>query len=194
TRVDTIFGCTAVFLAPDHPLVEELLANSKEPTRLREEVERIKFSSVRARVEVNMAKLGADTGFAARNPYNGEAVPIWLANFVLMEYGTGAIMAVPSHDERDYEFCSEYRLPIRTVIVPEGTGADAELSGPLHAMVDYGRLVGSGPYTGLTSEEAIKRMTCDAEARGFGKGTVQYRIKDWGISRQRYWGTPIPMI
>src|SRR5271157_993409 len=194
TRVDTIFGCTAVFVAPDHPLVEELLDNSKEPRRLREEVERIKSSSVRARVEVDMAKLGADTGFMARNPYNGEEVPIWLANFVLMEYGTGAIMAVPAHDERDYEFCSEYGLPIRTVIVPEGTSPETEVTTPLHAMVDYGRLVASGPYNGLTSEEAIQRMTRDAEAKGFGKGTVQYRIKDWGISRQRYWGTPIPMI
>src|SRR5271157_609644 len=158
TRVDTIFGCTAVFVAPDHPLVEELLDNSKEPRRL------------------------------------GEEVPIWLANFVLMEYGTGAIMAVPAHDERDYEFCSEYGLPIRTVIVPEGTSPETEVTTPLHAMVDYGRLVASGPYNGLTSEEAIQRMTRDAEAKGFGKGTVQYRIKDWGISRQRYWGTPIPMI
>jgi leucyl-tRNA synthetase len=194
TRVDTIFGCSAVIMAPEHPLVEELVANSKEPTRLREEVERIKSSSVRARVELNLDKLGADTGFMARNPYNGEHVPIWLANFVLMEYGTGAIMAVPAHDERDFEFCTEYRLPIRTVIVPEGTSAVADTSSPLRAMLDYGRLVASGPYTGLTSEEAIERMTRGAEARGFGKGTVQYRIKDWGISRQRYWGTPIPMI
>src|SRR5208282_1073998 len=193
TRVDTIFGCSAVFVAPEHPLVEEMLANSKEPTRLREEVERMKASSVRARVEVNLDKLGADTNFTARNPYNGEEVPIWLANFVLMDYGTGAIMAVPAHDERDFEFCSEYRLPIRTVIVPEGTPPDAEAT-TFRAMVDYGRLVASGPYTGLTSEEAIERMTRDAEAKGFGKGTVQYRIKDWGISRQRYWGTPIPMI
>ena len=194
TRVDTIFGCTAVFLAPDHPLVEMLLANSKEPTRLRAEVERIKFSSIRARVETDLAKVGADTGFTARNPYNGESVPIWLANFVLMEYGTGAIMAVPAHDERDYEFCTGYGLPVRTVIVPEGAAPDAEANAPLHAMVDYGRLVDSGPYTGLRSEEAIVRMTRDAEGKGFGKGTVQYRIKDWGISRQRYWGTPIPMI
>ena len=194
TRVDTIFGCSAVFLAPEHPLVEALVANSKEPTRLREEVERIKSSSVRARVEVNMDKLGADTGFTARNPYNGEKVPIWLANFVLMEYGTGAVMAVPAHDERDFEFCAEYGLPIRTVIVPEGTPPEAQVTTPLRAMVDYGRLVASGPYTGLTSEEGIARMTHDAEAKEFGTGTVQYRIKDWGISRQRYWGTPIPMI
>jgi leucyl-tRNA synthetase len=194
TRVDTIFGCTAVFLAPDHPLVGELLASSHDPTRLRAEVERIKSSSVRARVEVNLEKLGADTGFTARNPYNGEEVPIWLANFVLMEYGTGAIMAVPAHDERDFEFCSTYGLPIRTVIVPKGTPAGAEAAPPASSMVDYGHLVASGAYSGLTSEEAIERMTRDAEAKGFGQGTVQYRIKDWGISRQRYWGTPIPMI
>ncbi len=193
TRVDTIFGCSAVFVAPEHPLVNDLLENSKEPTRLRAEVERLKASSVRTRVEVNMAKVGADTGFTARNPYNGEEVPIWIANFVLMDYGTGAVMAVPAHDERDFEFCSGYGLPIRTVIVPEGTPREAEVT-PLHATVEYGRLVASGPYTGLTSEQAIKRMTEDAEAKGFGKGTVQYRIKDWGISRQRYWGTPIPMI
>ncbi len=193
TRVNTIFGCRAVFLAPDHPLVEELIANSKEPTRLRDEVERIKFSSIRARANVDTTKVGADTGFTARNPYNGEQVPVWLANFVLMEYGTGAIMAVPAHDERDFEFCAEYGLPMRTVIVPEGV-TEAPTTSPLRAMVDYGRLVNSGPYTGLTSQEAIKRMTRDAEEKGFGEGTVQYRIKDWGISRQRYWGTPIPMI
>jgi leucyl-tRNA synthetase len=194
TRVDTIFGCTAVFMAPEHPLVEELVAASKEPTRLREDVERIKASSVRARVEVNLDKLGADTGFTARNPYNGEAVPIWLANFVLMEYGTGAIMAVPAHDERDFEFCTAYRLPIRTVIVPEGTDPATWADQPLKAMVEYGRLVASGPYTGLASAEAIERMTHDAETKGFGEGTIQYRLKDWGISRQRYWGTPIPMV
>jgi leucyl-tRNA synthetase len=194
TRVDTIFGCTAVFLAPQHPLVGELVASSKEPTRLREDVERIKSSAVRARVDLNLDKLGVDSGFTARNPYNGEAVPIWLANFVLMEYGTGAVMAVPAHDERDFEFCTAYRLPIRTVIVPEGTDSAAWADQPLKAMVEYGRLVASGPYSGLASAEAIERMTRDAEAKGFGQGTIQYRIKDWGISRQRYWGTPIPMV
>ena len=193
TRVDTIFGCSAVFLAPEHPLVQELIVNSKDPARLREEAERIKSASVRARVDVENTKVGANTGFTARNPYNDEEVPIWLANFVLMDYGTGAIMAVPAHDERDFEFCSEYGLPMRAVIVPEGTALPSG-GAPAQAMVEYGRLVASGPYTGLVSKEAIERMTRDAEAKGFGKGTVQYRIKDWGISRQRYWGTPIPMI
>lgn len=194
TRVDTIFGCTAVFLAAEHPLVGKLIARSKSLERLREEAERIKASAVRARVEVNLEKQGFDTGFKARNPYNGEEVPIWLANFVLMEYGTGAVMAVPAHDQRDFEFCSAYGLPIRTVIVPLGEEGWTQGSALTAAYVDYGRLVNSGPYSGFTSEEAIERMTRDAEGQGFGKGTVQYRLKDWGISRQRYWGTPIPIV
>jgi len=191
TRLDTIFGCTAVLMAPEHPLVEKMIAASKAPETLQREVERIKSSAVRARVEVNQVKDGAPTGFTARNPYNGETVPIWLANFVLMEYGTGALMAVPAHDQRDFEFCTTFGLPIRTVIVPKDGGPQVKLEA---AFTDYGKLVNSGPYTGLTSERAIERMTKDAEADGFGKGTVQYRIKDWGISRQRYWGTPIPMV
>ncbi len=108
-----------------------------------------------------------------------------------MEYGTGAVMAVPAHDQRDFEFCTTFNLPIRTVIVPEDGEPQVKLEA---AFAEYGKLVDSGPYTGLTSEQAIERMTRDAEAKGFGKGTIQYRIKDWGISRQRYWGTPIPMI
>ncbi len=207
TRVDTIYGCTAVFLAPDHPLVEKLIVRSPWPEKLRAEAERIRASVVRARVEVNLEKQGADTGFKARNPYNGEEVPIWLANFVLMEYGTGAVMAVPAHDQRDFEFCRAYGLPVRTVIVPKdsagpaggragGGAAAANAASPAlaAAFTEYGRLVESGPYSGLVSEEAIARMTRDAEQKGFGKGTVQYRLKDWGISRQRYWGTPIPII
>jgi leucyl-tRNA synthetase len=194
TRVDTIYGCTAVFLAPEHPIVQRLIARSKSRDKLKEETERIKASAVRARVEVNLEKQGVDAGFTARNPYNGESVPIWVANFVLMEYGTGAVMAVPAHDQRDFEFCSAYGLPIRTVIVPADHQGEAHRPAPTQAYIDYGRLVNSGPYTGLTSERAIEQMTKDAEARGFGKGTVQYRIRDWGISRQRYWGTPIPIV
>jgi leucyl-tRNA synthetase len=194
TRVDTIFGCTAVFLAPEHPLVEKLVACSNSPERLRQEVERIKASAVRARVEVNLEKVGVDTGFRARNPYSGETVPIWIANFVLMEYGTGAVMAVPAHDQRDFEFCSEYGLPIRTVIVPEDSSGHVPTSAPKEAFVEYGKLVNSGDYSHFSSTQAILRMTQDAEEKGFGRLTVQYRLKDWGISRQRYWGTPIPVI
>ena len=194
TRVDTIFGCTAVFLAPEHPLVEKLVAGSSSPQKLRQEVERIRASAVRARVEVNLEKLGVATGFGARNPFSGEVVPIWIANFVLMEYGTGAVMAVPAHDQRDFEFCSTFGLPIRTVIVPEDSSPHAPASMPKEAYVEYGKLVNSGDYSGFSSTQAILRMTQDAEEKGFGRLTVQYRLKDWGISRQRYWGTPIPII
>ena len=194
TRVDTIFGCTAVFLAPEHPLVEKLVAGSNSPQKLRQEVERIKASAVRARVEVNLEKLGVDTGFGARNPFSGETVPIWVANFVLMEYGTGAVMAVPAHDQRDFEFCSTFGLPIRTVIVPQDSSGHALASTPREAYVEYGKLVNSGDYSNFSSTQAILRMTQDAEEKGFGRLTVQYRLKDWGISRQRYWGTPIPII
>ena len=191
TRVDTIFGCTVVFVAAEHPLLPRMIAASKEPEKLRREVERIRQSAIRQRVEVNLEKDGVATGFTARNPYNGEQVPIWVANFVLTEYGTGAVMAVPAHDQRDFEFCTTFNLPIRTVIVPKDGEPQVKLKA---AFTDYGKLINSGPYTGLTSEEAKERMTQDAEAAGFGKGTIQYRIKDWGISRQRYWGTPIPMV
>jgi leucyl-tRNA synthetase len=194
TRVDTIFGCTAVFLAAEHPLVEKLIARSDSPEKLRREVERIKASAVRARVELNLEKAGIDTGFRARNPFNGETVPIWIANFVLMEYGTGAVMAVPAHDQRDFEFCSAYGLPIRTVIVPEDASGHPPASAPKQAYTEYGKLVNSGDYSHFSSTQAILRMTQDAEEKGFARLTVQYRLKDWGISRQRYWGTPIPII
>ena len=204
TRIDTIFGCTAVFLAPDHPLVEKFVAVSASPDALRSEVQRIKASSVQARLEANPKKEGAPTGFTARNPFNGESVPVWIANFVLTGYGTGAVMAVPAHDQRDFEFCSAYGLPIRTVIVPAGvilssqggnpSGEGGSSPAPTAAFTGEGVLVVSGAYSGLGSEEGRARMTRDAEAQGFGKSTIQYRLKDWGVSRQRYWGTPIPMI
>jgi leucyl-tRNA synthetase len=194
TRVDTIFGCTALILAPEHPAVEKLIQNSKYPDKLRAEAERIKNSALRASVEVILEKLGADTGFQARNPYNGEMVPIWIANFVLMDYGTGALMAVPAHDERDFEFCTTYQLPIRIVIVPRDGSVPEKLEAAYTESGANGKLINSGPYDGLTPEQAIERMTRDAESKGFGKGTVQFRIKDWGISRQRYWGTPIPVV
>jgi leucyl-tRNA synthetase len=192
TRVDTIFGCSAVFIAPEHPLAELLVNRSADPAKLRAEIQRLKASALRARVEVNLEKQGVLTGFTARNPYNGLEVPVWIANFVLLEYGTGAVMAVPAHDQRDFEFALAYGLPIPTVIVPKA--GDPEPATRSEAYTDYGVLVNSGPYTGLTSAEAVERMSADAEAQGFGKRTVQYRLKDWGISRQRYWGTPIPMV
>ena len=195
TRIDTIFGCTALFLAAEHPVIQKLIEASERPEELARDVERIKASSVQARVEADLKKEGAATGFTARNPVSSASVPIWIANFVLMGYGTGAVMAVPAHDERDFEFCSAYGLPIRTVIVPKDappTGATS--SPPREAFTDYGVLVNSGAYSGLSSEDAVTRMTDDAEKAGFGKRRVYFRIRDWGVSRQRYWGTPIPMI
>ena len=200
TRIDTIFGCTALILAADHPLIEKLIVASPSPYNLRRDVERIKSVSTQGRGEAELKKEGVATGFTVRNPFTGESVPVWISNFVLMGYGTGAIMAVPGHDTRDFEFCSVYGLPIRTVIVPDGpeaaiqTARERAQSPPDAPFTDYGILVNSARYDGLRSEVAIERMTADAEAAGFGKGKIYFRLKDWGVSRQRYWGTPIPMI
>ncbi len=187
TRVDTIYGATCVILAPEHPLVAEL-AN----TDLKTQVKRI-IDSRASKGPGDIEKEGLFTGKYAINPYSGENAPIWIGNFVLMGYGTGAIMAVPAHDERDFEFCKQYGLPIRPVIRPKDSEL-ADAAAMTAAFTDDGIVENSGPYSGLASEEARRVMTAKAEAGGFGKAAVTYRIKDWGISRQRYWGTPIPVI
>src|SRR5208283_4051520 len=133
----------------------------------------------------------------ARNPYNGEAVPVWVANYILMDYGTGAIMSVPAHDERDYEFAKKYDLDIRVVIMPrrEGDAPNGDPANPVLPFTETNSLViNSGEFDGMPSQEAIQKMSKYAEKNGFGKATITYRLKDWGISRQRYWGTPIPVI
>jgi leucyl-tRNA synthetase len=140
-------------------------------------------------------KHGINTHRVAVNPFNGEPVPIWVANYILMDYGTGAIMSVPAHDERDYEFARKYKLPIRIVIVPRSVDPEETSVEPVLPFTTMdGTLVNSGPFTGLDCEDAIKKMSGHAEKKDFGKATVTYRLKDWGISRQRYWGTPIPML
>jgi len=187
TRVDTIFGATCVILAPEHPLVEQMV-DSAGRARAKQMVD------ARANKDPgDVEKEGFFTGHYAVNPYSGERVPIWVANFVLMSYGTGAIMAVPAHDQRDFEFCTKYGITNRPVIRP-ADGALADPASLKTAFGDDGIVENSGEFSGLTSEEARRRMTAKAEREGFGQAAVTYRIKDWGVSRQRYWGTPIPVI
>ncbi len=189
TRIDTIYGATFVVLAPEHPLVETFAAMAKDPSGFKAEVQAFKAQDKEARMG---GKEGINTGQFAINPFTGEQVPIWIGNFVLAEYGTGAIMAVPAHDERDFEFAKKYKLPIRIVVRSKETPATAgELT---DATTNYGKLVDSGEYSGAEAPAVMTRMIADAEKRGIGKGEIQYRLKDWGISRQRYWGTPIPML
>ena len=194
TRIDTIHGATFVLLAPEHPLVERFAAErSDDAAEFRARVGRFRSLDRTARLTGQIVKEGVDTGRRAVNPFTGETVPIWVANFVLAEYGTGAVMAVPAHDQRDLEFARKYRLPVRVVVQPrDGGSLDGESLDV--AFADAGRLVDSGEFTGLESGRARKVMTEAAETRGFGRGQVQYRLKDWGISRQRYWGTPIPIV
>jgi leucyl-tRNA synthetase len=192
TRIDTIYGATFVVLAPEHPMVEQFAGESPDPAAFRARVNTFRALDRQARLTGAIEKEGFDTGRKAINPFSGEEVPIWIANFVLAEYGTGAIMAVPAHDERDYEFARKYTLPITIVVRSADTPASADAMAM--ATTNYGRLVNSGGWNGKEAPAVISEMIRDAEARGIGTGEVQYRLKDWGISRQRYWGTPIPVI
>ncbi|RMD59256.1 MAG: leucine--tRNA ligase [Nitrospirae bacterium] len=179
TRQDTLYGATFIALSPDHPYAAKLLNNKEELAHLKSTSD-------------PEEKKGVFTGHYAVNPLSGEEVPIWIANFVLIEYGTGAIMSVPAHDQRDFEFAKKYGLPIKVVIEPEGSELD-----PYRMEEAYegeGILVNSGEFSGLESHEARKKIADFIEERGLGKRKVNYKLRDWGISRQRYWGTPIPVI
>jgi leucyl-tRNA synthetase len=169
-----------VLISPEHPSTRKLVGDDPRAKNM-----------IDARAQQgpgDVVKEGFFTGKYAINPFSGERVPVWVSNFVLMGYGTGAIMSVPAHDERDYEFSKQYGLPITQVIAPVG-GEPVALP-----FTDYGLLVNSGPYSGMSSDEARRVMAAKAEREGFGKAAITYRLKDWGISRQRYWGTPIPVI
>ena len=192
TRLDTIYGATFLLLAPEHPLVDEIATSVSEPEAFLERVRRFRAQDRTARLTGKIEKEGFDTGRRATNPFTGEDVQVWVANFVLGDYGTGAVMGVPAHDQRDFEFAKKYDLPIRVVIQPDGD--DTSSSAFEEAYVGPGRLVASEEFSGLPSTEARALMTQAATDRKIGKSAVQYRLKDWGISRQRYWGTPIPII
>ena len=191
TRVDTIFGATSVQLAPQHPLVAEFTA--ADPA-LKAQVDELLDQQKRAREAGDLGaiqKHGVPTGRQAINPYNGFPVPIWVANYILADYGTGAIMSVPAHDERDFEFANKYALPIVRVIGPAGPTAEEPA---LPFTSEDGLLLNSGDFTGLACADAQILMQTAAAQGGFGEPKVTFRLKDWGVSRQRYWGTPIPMI
>jgi leucyl-tRNA synthetase len=192
TRIDTIYGANFVLLAPEHPLVERFAAESPDPIAFRAKVAAFRAQDRTARMTGEIEKEGFDTGRRVINPFTHAPVPVWIANFVLGEYGTGAVMAVPAHDQRDFEFARKYGLPVTVVIQPEGQMLDGDSLA--EAFTDDGVLVGSGSFSGLHTDEARRTMTAEAAAHGIGGGTIQYRLKDWGVSRQRYWGTPIPIV
>jgi len=204
TRIDTIYGATAVVVSPEHPLLDELMEGSVLKNEIDAFAERARVQRAEhANTMEEEEKEGMNTGILAVNPFNEETVPVWVGNYVLMEYGTGAVMSVPAHDERDYEFAQKYSLPIRRVIerisieqeaIPHDPAQEDQSQAMPHAFTDYGILVNSGDWSGKLSEDALTEMGAHAKQGGFGEPAVTYRIRDWGISRQRFWGAPVPII
>ena len=190
TRPDTVFGVTFMVLAPEHPWVDELIAGVEHEAKVREFIGEVTRQDEISRTAEDTEKLGVFTGRYCVNPLTGDEIPIWLGNYVLMGYGTGAIMAVPAHDQRDFEFAKKYDLPIRQVIAdPETKMPAEELDAAFEA---EGVLVNSGEFSGLDSNTAKERITRYLEANNLGMFKVQYRLRDWLISRQRYWEHPFP--
>ena len=195
TRPDTIFGATFLVLAPEHPLVSRLIETSPDREEISSWIEHVRNQSNLERQSEAEGKDGRFTGRYAINPFNGERIPVWLGNFVLPQYGTGAIMSVPAHDQRDFEFARQFGLPLRVVVrAVDGEPLDPDTMEEAWTAKETGVSVDSGPITDLPTLEAIDRIAQLIEERGLGSRTVRYRLRDWLISRQRYWGTPIPMI
>jgi leucyl-tRNA synthetase len=192
TRQDTIYGATFVSLAVEHPLALDEYAQKNRFEIVEEFVERTKTINQARRGVDEAEKEGVFTGSYCMNPFTQQKIPVYLANFVLMEYGTGAVMAVPAHDQRDFEFARKYALPIRVVIQPEGRELKADQM--TEAYVEDGVMVSSGPFSGLSNKEGREKIAAYLEERGWGKKDIRYRLRDWGISRQRYWGAPIPIL
>jgi leucyl-tRNA synthetase len=192
TRPDTVFGVTYMVLAPEHPLVNIISRGTSQEQAVRDFVYKMQFISDVSRTSADTEKEGVFTGAYAINPMNGERIPIWIANYVLMDYGTGAIMAVPAHDQRDFDFARKYFIPVRVVIQGEGSPADGDTM--TAAYEEDGIMVNSGQFNGLSVEEGKKKVIAYMQERKIGHGTVNFRLRDWLISRQRYWGAPIPII
>ncbi|HKP68159.1 MAG TPA: leucine--tRNA ligase [Pyrinomonadaceae bacterium] len=205
TRIDTVYGANAIVVAAEHPVIEKFETQFAPVVRAKiEEIRAEKLKPTDREVEID--KDGVDTGLKAVNPFSGEELPIWVGNYVMMEYGTGAVMSVPAHDERDFDFATKFGLPIKQVIEPQRRG-DAEeesakdesairdpQSAKGGAVTDYGVMINSGEWNGTPTSEAKSKMAQFAKENGFGEAAITYRLRDWGISRQRFWGSPIPMI
>lgn len=192
TRVDTIFGVSYIVLAPEHPYVQELIANATNKDELDAFIYRIRNLNEIDRTSTDVEKEGLFTGAYAKHPITGKDVPIWIANYVLVDYGTGAVMGVPAHDERDYKFAKKYDLPINWVVQNEAQ--DLDFAAQTDAYHEDGILVNSGDFTGMTSADAREALCKYFEEKGIGAKKVNYRLRDWLISRQRYWGVPIPIV
>ncbi len=193
TRVDTIYGVSALVIAAGHAKIGALLEGVSGRAAMDAQIKAMLQRSTKAADIATAEKEGFFTGRFAVNPFSGEKVPVWVGNFVLAEYGTGAVMCVPAHDQRDFEFAKKYDLAIKVVVQP-ASGEQLRAESMNEAYTEYGNLVNSGKYSGLASEEAIGKMASDARTNGFGQAETTYRLKDWGVSRQRYWGTPIPVV